>query len=56
MEPESELNLRFIASSVEDLLDLAISLNCKCLKVLGIEVKSIEDAPPEPTVTVCIDS
>ena len=31
---------------------LAMALTCKCLNVLGIEVKEIELDPPAPTVTV----
>jgi hypothetical protein len=37
-------------------LSLAIYLICKCLYVLGIEEKEIELDPPEPTVTVEMDS
>jgi hypothetical protein len=33
-----------------------INLICRCVKVDGIEVNEMLEAPPEPTVTVAIDS
>jgi len=54
MVVESLLNRNLINWFPLDALD--IPRTCRCLNVFGIEVNEIDELPPEPTVTVAIDS